>query len=463
MAIITTTNLSSLEFFNRFDGELYNPHLLSSFRELNRTNYELKPIGCFCAVKSGTTPSDRDDSLKDGPILFKTTDIRNNVLSPFNNYYHISSVIHNRMHKTQLKGNDVLLNIVGATLDVIGRSAIVKNDIKEANITQAMVFLRIIKNNFKPGFLFAYLNTKYAQDQIKRYARPTGQYNLNLMEVRKILVPEIAENIQSEIDELVSQSGFLQSQSHALYHQAEELLSRGLQLDKLQLPQNKWYTTQYSEVVRAQRLDSNHFRDAYSCLFEFLNSRFQCKFVKQFVSVNRRGLQPNYAENGDIMVVNSKHLSSTHINYDQTEKTTKEEFAKQQVAQIRNGDVLVYTTGAYIGLTNAFNSDELAMASNHVNILRLSDPKIDPNYLAMVFNSIVGQMQTQKHSRGSAQLELYPADIDKFIIPMLDEDMMRTIGEKARNSLKALNQSKQLLARAKSRVEELIEQEASKN
>jgi restriction endonuclease S subunit len=174
-------------------------------------------------------------------------------------------------------------------------------------------------------------------------------------------------------------------------------------------------------------------------------------------------LQPNYAENGDIMVVNSKHLSSTHINYDQTEKTTKEEFAKQQVAQIRNGDVLVYTTGAYIGLTNAFNSDELAMASNHVNILRLSDPKIDPNYLAMVFNSIVGQMQTQKHSRGSAQLELYPADIDKFIIPMLDEDMMRTIGEKARNSLKALNQSKQLLARAKSRVEELIEQEASKN
>jgi restriction endonuclease S subunit len=198
-------------------------------------------------------------------------------------------------------------------------------------------------------------------------------------------------------------------------------------------------------------------------LFEFLNNKFQCKSVKQFVSVNRRGLQPNYVENGDIMVINSKHLSKTHINYDQTEKTTKEEFDKQQAAHIQNDDVLIYTTGAYIGLTNAFNSNELAMASNHVNILRLSDPRIDPNYLALVFNSIIGQLQTQKHSRGSAQLELYPTDIDKFIIPILDEDMMRTIGEKVRNSLESLKQSKQLLARAKSRVEELIEQDASRH
>ena len=53
-----------------------------------------------------------------------------------------------------------------------------------------------IKKKILPGYLFAFLNTKYAQDKIKRFARPTGKYNLNLMEAGKILIPNF------QIDEL---------------------------------------------------------------------------------------------------------------------------------------------------------------------------------------------------------------------------------------------------------------------
>ena len=464
MAITTTTNLSNLEFRNRIDGELYNPRLMESFLELKRSRLELFPLSSFCLIKSGTTPKDRDDTLKDGPILFKTTDIRNNVLSAFDSYYHIHESIHNRMAVTKLRPYDVLLNIVGATLDVIGRSSIIMDDFQEANITQAMVFLRIRKKEFLPGYLFAFLNTKYAQNQIKRYARPTGQFNLNLVEVGKLMAPKPSLTHQQNIENLIVNCAAYQKQSHILYHQAETLLAQELQLDQLQLPNKKWYTADYYEAVKSKRLDSTHFRDAYSDLFGFLENRFSCKRIGQIVTVNRRGLQPVYSENGTIMVVNSKHLSTTHILYDQTERTTEEEFSKQSVAQIKNGDVLIYTTGAYIGLTNAFNSKEKALASNHVNILRLSDTysSIDPNYLALVLNSKIGKLQTEKHSRGSAQLELYPADIAKFVIPIINNNRMREIGELVRNSLSALNQSKQLLAQAKRRVEELIEQEANK-
>ena len=461
MAITTTVNLSELEFGNRFDGELYNPHLLSSLFELKNSGYELLPLGSICSIKSGTTPKDRDDSLQEGPVLFKTTDVRNNVMSAYDSFYHISDKIHNRMSVTKIKPYDILLNIVGATLDVIGRSSIIMDDFQEANITQAMVFIRI-KKRLLPGFLFAFLNTKYAQDQIKRYSRPTGQYNLNLVEVGKILIPNFDILVQRRIEDDIKKSALLQEESQSLFLQAERLLSQELQLDQLKIPSRKWYTTDFSEVVESNRLDSNHFREVYTIMFDFLEKRFDCKKIGQIVSVNRRGLQPIYTDNGNIMVVNSKHLSQTHINYDQTERTTIEEFSKQSAAQIKYGDVLVYTTGAYIGLTNAFNSQEKALASNHVNILRLSDKTIDPNYLALVLNSIVGKLQTEKHSRGSAQLELYPADIAKFIVPIIDEDVMRKIGDLVRNSLSSLNQSKKLLAQAKQRVEELIEQEANK-
>jgi len=462
MAITTTIYLSKLEFGNRFDGELYNPHLLKSFNVLKNSGYELLSLGSFCSIKSGTTPKDRDDSLQEGPVLFKTTDVRNNVMSAYDSFYHISDTIHNRMSVTKIKPYDVLLNIVGATLDVIGRSSIIMDDFQEANITQAMVFLRI-KKKILPGYLFAFLNTKYAQDQIKRFARPTGQYNLNLMEAGKILIPNFDIIEQSRIEDEIKKSALLQEKSKSLFLQAERLLSQELQLDKLNISSKKWYTTDYSEVIESKRLDSNHFKDVYTIMFDFLKSRFNCKRIGQIVNVNRRGLQPIYSDKGNVMVVNSKHLSQTHINYDQTEKTTIEEFSKQSAAQIKYGDVLIYTTGAYIGLTNAFNSQEKALASNHVNILRLSDNTIDPNYLALVLNSVVGKLQTEKHSRGSAQLELYPADIAKFIVPIIDGDLMSKIGELVRNSLTSLNQSKKLLSQAKQRVEELIEKEVSKN
>lgn len=46
--------------------------------------------------------------------------------------------------------------------------------------------------------------------------------------------------------------------------------------------------------------------------------------------------------------------------------------------------------------------------------------------MALVLQSIVGQFQTHQHARGSAQAELYPNDIDRFVVPLLDIDKQKT-------------------------------------
>lgn len=160
----------------RIDGNYFQKQFINS--SLRR---DVVKIGEVAIVKSGTTPMDRDDSLTEGVVLLKTTDIRGSVLSGTNtnDLYHISREIADRMQQTQLKPNDVLINIVGATTDVVGRVALVPNDFPEANITQAMALVRLVDKAINPSFLFAFLNGKYGQEQVKRIARPTGQYNLN--------------------------------------------------------------------------------------------------------------------------------------------------------------------------------------------------------------------------------------------------------------------------------------------
>jgi restriction endonuclease S subunit len=155
-------------------------------------------------------------------------------------------------------------------------------------------------------------------------------------------------------------------------------------------------------------------------------------------------------------VVNSQHLGPQHIDYEGLQKTSEAAFAVSVEGHIQKNDLLIYTTGAYVGRTNVYLSNKPALASNHVNILRLN-PGIDTSYMALVFQSIIGQFQTQKHARGSAQAELYPADIDRFIVPLLDSPKQIAIGDLVRNSLEKKEESKRLLNQAKTRVEQLIE------
>jgi len=120
-----------------------------------------------------------------------------------------------------------------------------------------------------------------------------------------------------------------------------------------------------------------------------------------------------------------------------------------------------YTTGAYIGRTNVYLNNQPALASNHVNILRLYSG-IDTAYMALVLQSVIGEFQTQKHLRGSAQAELYPADIDKFVVPLLGTRKQAAIGDLVRNSLEKQQESKRLLDQAKTRVEQFIEEAAAR-
>jgi len=160
--------------------------------------------------------------------------------------------------------------------------------------------------------------------------------------------------------------------------------------------------------------------------------------------------------NGDIDVINSQHLGPTHIDYEGLAKTSDKSFASAPEAHIQKNDLLIYTTGAYIGRTNVYLSDAPAMASNHVNIIRLK-PGIDAAYMALVLQSIVGQFQTQQHARGSAQAELYPRDIEKIIVPKISTSTQQKISKLIQESFCFRKESKKLINDAKRKVEEMIE------
>ena len=202
------------------------------------------------------------------------------------------------------------------------------------------------------------------------------------------------------------------------------------------------------------RLDAEYYQKKYD-YFEDLITSQKFSTLKELRVENYRGLQPIYFEDGDLDVINSKHILETCLDYDNFEKTKMEYWNHQEKARVFKGDILTYTTGANIGRTQVYLKDKKALASNHVNIIRLKNG--NPVYIAFVLNSKIGRLQTEKRSAGSAQAELYPKDLDEFLIPIIDFKRQEQIAELVEESFKLKAESERLLEVAKKAVEMAIE------
>lgn len=402
-----------------------------------------------------TTPKDRDETLKTGVVLLKTNDIRNNILvDKGNDYFYISESTNNSMLSSQLQSEDILINIVGATTEVVGRVSIVPKGFKKTNITQAMSFIRLSDKRYSPYYLFAFLQSKFGQKQTRRIARPTGQYNINNIELGSYKVPLLDSKIQAEIETLILSAQSQLEQAKTLYNQAINKLLFELGLEDFNPFSTLCTTKSLKDFCKSGRLDSEYYQSKYDELFAVLRKN-DYKTIRELQTINYRGSQPEYVENGDIDVVNSKHILEEGLDYENFEKTDVSSYNKVERSHISYGDILIYTTGANIGRTQVYLSDKKAIASNHVNILRVED--INPIYLALVLNSKIGRMQTERSCTGTAQAEIYPDDIADFIVPVLSEELQNEIASLVVQSLECKQQSRLLQQSAIQMVEEVIE------
>jgi len=130
--------------------------------------------------------------------------------------------------------------------------------------------------------------------------------------------------------------------------------------------------------------------------------------------------------------------SSPHIS--------REEYMSVPRAQLRPGDVLVTTTGQYLG--RAAMVEELtasATISGAVTILRPKE-SVDPQYLAALLNSPVCRVQIEAlQASSTAQPYIRRADLGEIIIPLPPLENQRRL---AAEVTRLRNESRELMQRA---------------
>jgi restriction endonuclease S subunit len=450
MAVWSHATLSSVTNFDRFDGEYFLPIYIKNSNTLSRI--ETVPLPAIFYVSDGNHLSVSKYFSEDGNIpYFRGQDINDFFLenaTPIRIPERIfSSPMMDRSH---FQPGDVLLSIVGT----IGSLSIVPESFGSATGSCKIAILRS-KGTYSPFVLAAFLVSRYGQLQIRRNTRGAVQMGLILKDLVRIHVPIFSDSEEQKIESFVKRAIEANRESKFSYDQAKQLLESELGLDKLHFDKPVGYTAQFSELELSRRFDSEHYYPAFDNLKNKLPKHIQLVPLSSVLTCCQRGKQPIYSASG-LPVLNSKHILENKITLEGN-RYAKPTFVTG--LQIQYGDVLINGTGrGTIGRTAPYLvSEHQAIPDNHVTILRSST--LDPAYLSFYLNSLAGKLQVEKYQRGSSgQLELYPFDIRKFQVWEAPQPIQQEIRRLYDQATESARQSKQLLDRAKSRVEQLIEE-----
>ncbi len=456
MAEWSTVGSSALTESWRFDSEYWRAEYLDNLKTIRRVSsggLSCRRIKNLVASVTGSAfyPSFVGYYSKNGLPFIRVADLGDLFLKDDGLVRISAAVIRAHRQVSSILPGDLVIAKGGS----IGGVCVLTGNFGESAVCRDVVAVRTDSALIDPYYLAVFLNTRYGRLQLERNKSQQVQAHLTFRAVEQLEVAYPNEGTQRLIRGIAISSLSALQEGKRNYADAQELLESELGLGSLEFHKPVGYTARFSELAVTGRADAQHYQPRYTQLLDNLSALplFRIRDIRTY---NRRGIQPVYVDGGEIAVVNSRHLGARHIDYDGLEQTSATVFANSTEAHIHENDLLIYTTGAYIGRTNVYLQDVPALASNHVNILRLA-PGIDAAYLGLVLQSIVGQFQTQKHARGSAQAELYPTDIDRFVVPIIDYDTQVDIGNLLRKSLAKQRCSKMLLEEAKTRVEQIIE------
>jgi len=447
MAIVNDQlKLSDIIAKNRFDSEYFQPDYVKNEKNIRNSSDKVKRLSHIAYITDG------DHSVRkyvNSGIPFLTSENFSEFIIDYDTERYITPQYEKTLARSRAEKGAIFITKTGK---YYGKAAICLDDNPIFNIPADVGKIRITSKEISPFFVVAFLNSKYGITSIRRENSGGTRDRITLVNLGKIEIPlfedsEIENSVRAYIEKRIKAKN--------IFKQAQALLEKELHLENVVTEQHVYSVSSFRDIIESHRLDAQHYQKKFKNLIDHL-SKFHCERISDIRIYNRRGIQPCYVENGTVDVVNSQHISDMHLMYDELQKTSEKEFIKNPDGHVKENDLLIYATGAHVGQTNIYLRSTPALASNHVNLLRIQ-PIIDPAYICIIFQSIIGRFQTEMHARGSAQAELYPFDIDKFIVPILPDHIQQEIGGLVRESYIVDKESALLLENIKAHIEGLIE------
>ena len=218
---------------NRLDPYYSLKYFQKSFEAVHSGKYPVLSLKSLSTlITSGITPKSGGDAYVDdrlnGIPFIRSGNINIDGELDFNDLLYIRPDVHKTIMKSsQVRKNDLMIAIVGAT---IGQVGIYVFD-NESNINQAIALVRL-KDGINVGYVKELIKSSVGQLSLNRLKRPVARANINLEEIATIQVVlppyEIQQKIANQIQCIRRQAKALQAEGKAILdnakHKVEQMI-----------------------------------------------------------------------------------------------------------------------------------------------------------------------------------------------------------------------------------------------
>lgn len=445
-------NRSELERTLRIDSEFYSKSAIKVSDMLQSRSHDL--LTTFVNVSDGNHMGISDCFIDEGVPYYRGQDagaffIENSTPICINEKTFELPV----MKRSHLKKGDVILSIVGT----IGSLSLVYSD-KSATCSCKLAILRP-KEGKSAELLATFLRGKYGQAQITRFTRGAVQKGLILEDMDQLVVPTFGDGIVEAIKNAVQSAYQIQEKANIHYREAQRTLMNSV--GSILVPAESVSVRNIStSFYTTGRLDAEYYQPKYDILFDELK-KFSCKRLggpNGIVNI-KKSIEPGseaYTEDG-IPFVRVSDISKFGIS--EPDIKLRSDIIPNPEVLFPPKDTILLSKDGSVGIAYKVEATMPIITSGALLHLKVRDKtEVLPDYLTLVLNSPVVQLQAERDSNGAIIRNWKPSEIENVIIPILDMDTQKEIAAKVQEAFTLRKQSKQLLEYAKQAVEMAIEQ-----
>lgn len=400
-------------------------------------------------VRKGIFDLSPDNYCDKGIPFIRTSEIKNPIID-FSSTVFIDGSIHKDNNSTELLPGDIVFTKIGA---YIGDVAVLPTIYPKYNFSQNVAGASIADKTNSAYILF-FLRSKYGNYQIRRSMMLSGQGKLELNDIRHYRIPIFNEEFKLLLTNYLSYANILRDKSALLYEDANQYFCNMVGIGASKLSNVNVTSKHFSHFFNCGRLDAEYYQPKYDELFALL-SAYDTKTLSEIVNIEK-SIEPGseaYQTDG-IPFIRVANLSKFGIT-DADVYLSAEEYG--DIMRPKKDTILLSKDGS-VGIAYKVEEDTDIITSGAILHLTIKDDSVMPDYLTLVLNSIVVKMQAERDAGGSVIQHWKPSEIEKVVIPILDNEVQVQITEKVKESFALRKKSVRLLELAKTAVELAIEQ-----
>lgn len=442
----------------RFDSEFFDKEIFEIERKIKLLPHFYLKLNEVVSGPFGSSLKS-ESYLSSGDIPFvRIENIKGGFDINMDNIIYISQYDNDRIKNSQLKINDIILSKVGNSIGFFAR---VDETIGTCNISENNIGIKLSNySDVEKHYILSYLNSLYAQKLVLRRTSGNAQPKLNVGDLCCIPIPKFSNEFYKKISSCILESKVLILNSKQSYNDAEKIIADTMGVNDFNTcSETMTVKTLKNSFDISGRLDAEYYQPKYDILFNKLVKfeTYPLSGKNGLVKITK-SIEPGsefYQEEG-VPFIRVSDIDKFEI--DEPNIKLPHDIVVNVESLYPQKDTILLSKDGSVGIAHKVQEDMKAITSSALLHLTIKNTDVIlPDYLTIVLNSPIVQLQAERDTNGAIIQHWKPSDIEKVVIPVLDMDVQKEISEKVQESFELRQESKRMLECAVKAVEMAIE------